>query len=131
MKISTIELEKVLKDREEEVESVIKSFLDLKDNRYAANIYYSLEEILFLVLCAQLCGCESFREYEAYGKVKIDFLRRYLPYKYGTPSHSTIGRILAADCVENHGEGSDSSVLVAGAIENECVMTVGRVVVAG
>lgn len=95
MKISTIELEKVLKDREEEVESVIKSFLDLKDNRYAANIYYSLEETLFLVLCAQLCGCESFREYEAYGKVKIDFLQRYLPYKYGTPSHSTIGRILA------------------------------------
>ncbi len=54
-----------------------------------------MKEILFLVLCAQLCGCESFREYEAYGKVKIDFLQRYLPYKYGTPSHSTIGRILA------------------------------------
>ena len=67
--MSEAELEKVLKDREEEVESVIKSFLDLKDNRYAANIYYSLEEILYLVLCAQLCGCESFREYE--GSVQV------------------------------------------------------------
>lgn len=95
MKISKIELEKALKDREEDVENIIQSFLDLKDTRYVCNIHYSLAEVLFLVLCAQLCGCESFREYEYYGNVKLYFLQRYLPYKYGIPSHSTIGRILA------------------------------------
>jgi len=95
VKISEAELEKVLKDREEDVEGVIKSFLSLKDNRRSFNIHYSLSEVLFLVLCAQLCGCESFREYKSYGKVKISFLRCYLPYKYGVPSHTTIGRILA------------------------------------
>ena len=95
MKLSEKELEKILEDREEEIDCVIQSFLSLKDTRYSYNIHYTLEEVLFLVLCAQICGCESLREYELYGKVKLDFLRRYLPYKYEIPSHTTIGRILA------------------------------------
>lgn len=95
MKISKKALEKILEDREEEIESVIKSFLSLKDTRYSYNIYYTLEEVLFLVLCAQICGCDSLREYELYGKVKLGFLQRYLPYKHEIPSHTTIGRILA------------------------------------
>jgi len=95
MKISKKELEKILEDREEEIESVIKSFLSLKDMRYSCNIHYTLEEVLFLVLCAQICGCDSLREYEAYGEVKLEFLRRYLPYKHKIPPHTTIGRILA------------------------------------
>jgi hypothetical protein len=40
MKINEKELEKLLENREEEVESVVKSFLSLKDTRCSYNINY-------------------------------------------------------------------------------------------
>ena len=56
---------------------------------------YSLAEIFLLVLCAQICGFESLREYEMYGETKLNLLRKFLPYRQGSPSKSTIARILS------------------------------------
>jgi len=33
------------------------------------------------------------REYEMYGEFKIELLRKFLPYKHGAPSRSTIGKV--------------------------------------
>jgi predicted transposase YbfD/YdcC len=101
MTIETDKIEKIIEGRELELKNIADSFLNLKDNRYICNIRYTLEEVFFLVLCAQICGYESFREYQAYGKIKLNFLRSYLPYTNGIPSHTTIGKILA---IINHTE---------------------------
>jgi len=48
-----------------------------------------------LTFCGVLCGCESYDEIADFGKLKISWLRKYLPYTNGTPSHDTINRGLS------------------------------------
>lgn len=79
----------------EEFESIIDELERLKDTRDEWRLSHTLQEIIFLVLCAQLSGFESLLEYKEYGEEKIDFLRSYYPYKNGIPSRSTIYRVLS------------------------------------
>jgi DDE_Tnp_1-associated len=41
---------------------------------------------LLLVLCATLSGMEDFVEIRLWGKQRLDFLRRFLPYERGLPA---------------------------------------------
>lgn len=84
----------VLFEREEVLKEII-SQINVQDTRINRHKKFSLAEIFLLALCAQLCDYSTFREYEHYGKLKIDFLRTILPYEKGMPSRSTIARILA------------------------------------
>lgn len=86
--------QEVLFEREEVLKEIIGQ-IDLQDTRINRHKKYSLAEIFLLVLCAQICDYSTFREYEHYGKIKADFLKKILPYKEGMPSRSTIARILA------------------------------------
>jgi predicted transposase YbfD/YdcC len=87
--------ESVLIERREVVDGLIAEINLQKDKRVDRSKRFSFGEIFFLVLCSQVCGYETFREYEAYGKLKIDLLKKFLPYKKGSPSRSTIARVLA------------------------------------
>ncbi len=87
--------EDVLIERQEILEGLLAEIHCLEDVRIKRCKKFTLGEIFFLVLCAQICGYETFREYEMYGKLKISFLKRFLPYENGHPSRSTIARILA------------------------------------
>jgi predicted transposase YbfD/YdcC len=89
------DLEEVIEDRNEVINELIEEIKLQKDQRIERCKSYSLAEIFFLVLCAQINECESFRAYELYGKEKLDsILKRYLPYEDGAPSRSTIARVL-------------------------------------
>lgn len=70
-----------------------ESFASLKNFRRInkGNIRYSINEILFLTLSAVVCGCNTWESIEEFGELKIDWFRKYFPYKYGTPSHDTLG----------------------------------------
>jgi predicted transposase YbfD/YdcC len=69
-------------------------FENLEDPRDAQRTYYPLIEILFLLISANLCGIEDLTVVQAFGEQKLKWLRRFFPYKKGTPSHDTLGRIL-------------------------------------
>ena len=56
---------------------------------------YPLVEILFIALCTFLSGGDSFYDMERFGNRKLSWLKRFLPYKNGTPSHDTLARVLA------------------------------------
>lgn len=71
-------------------------FKELTDPRQQAKVLYPLKEILLLCLIAVLSGADSFVEIATYGKNKLDFLRRFLPFSNGTPSHDQIGDIFSA-----------------------------------
>lgn len=75
-----------------------ESFSDLKDPRRISkgNLQYSLEEILFLTLSAIVSGCNTWVLIEEFGKQKTDWLRKFHPYKFGTPSHDTLGGFFSA-----------------------------------
>jgi hypothetical protein len=51
---------------------------------------------LLLVLCAVVAGADGWVEVATFGKKKIDFLRRFLAYEYGTPSHDQLGLLFGA-----------------------------------
>lgn len=80
---------------------LIEEFENCTDYRDSSRVFFPLPEILFLTFCAVLCGCESYEEIADFGKLKISWLRKYLPYAKGIPSHDTINRGLS---ILNHKE---------------------------
>jgi len=78
-------------------ESVVflEHFRDLPDPRQTAKVTYPLNEVLLLGLMAVLAGAEGFTDIARFGMKKLDFLRRFLPFRDGTPSHDHLGDIFA------------------------------------
>src|ERR1700739_4367571 len=70
-------------------------FGDLPDPRQPGKVIYPLQEILLLSLLAVLAGAECFVEIARFCEKKIEILRRFLPFKDGTPSHDQLGDIFA------------------------------------
>ena len=68
-------------------------FAELPDPRQAGKVVYPLREIILVALCAAICGADSFVEFEEFGKAKIQFLRKLLPFEHGIPSHDTFGAV--------------------------------------
>jgi hypothetical protein len=52
--------------------------------------------VLLLSLLAGLAGAETFTDIARFGEKKLDLLRRFRPFKDGTPPHGRIGEIFAA-----------------------------------
>jgi predicted transposase YbfD/YdcC len=73
----------------------LSHFKDLKDPRQQGKVTYPLDEILLLCLLAVLAGAECFTEIALFGVKKRDFLRRFRPFRDGTPDHGHLGDILA------------------------------------
>jgi predicted transposase YbfD/YdcC len=71
-------------------------FASLPDPRMWREVSHPLGSILFIALCAVICGAESFADMELYGKSREAWLRTVIPLaKRGTPSHDTFNRVLS------------------------------------
>jgi predicted transposase YbfD/YdcC len=70
----------------------------LRDHRRTnrGNIKHSLQEILFLTLAAVVSGCNTWESIAEFGTLKLDWLRKFFPYKAGTASHDTLGGFFSA-----------------------------------
>jgi predicted transposase YbfD/YdcC len=58
-------------------------------------VIYPLDEVLLLCLLAVLAGAESFVDIALFGERKLDLLRRFRPFRDGTPSHDQLEDIFA------------------------------------
>ena len=76
--------------------SLLEHFSALEDPRQSWKVVYPLPEVLMLVLCATLGGAEDFVEVVRWGRVKLEFLRRLLPFERGVPSHDTLCDVISA-----------------------------------
>src|SRR5271168_3354534 len=70
-------------------------FKDMPDHRQAGKVTYPLDEILLLCLLAVLAGAEAFTDIARFGEKKLDLLRRFRPFRDGTPAHDHLGDIFA------------------------------------
>ena len=70
-------------------------FKDLPDPRQRGKVIYPLDEVLLLCLLAVLGGAETFVDIALFGEKKIRLLRRFRPFRNGTPSHDHLGDIFA------------------------------------
>ena len=70
-------------------------FKDLPDSRQPGKVVYPLDEVLLFCLLAVLGGAETFVDIARFGEKKINLLRRFRPFRDGTPSHDHLGDIFA------------------------------------
>src|SRR6202049_2057524 len=70
-------------------------FKDLPDPRQRGKVVYPLDEVLLLCLLAVLGGAETFVDIARFGGKKLPLLRRFRPFRDGTPSHGHLGDIFA------------------------------------
>src|ERR1700674_2815310 len=67
----------------------------LPDPRQPGKVIYPLAEVLLLCLLAVLGGAETFVDIALFGEKKLGLLRRFRPFRDGTPSHDQLGDIFA------------------------------------
>lgn len=65
--------------------SLLQHLALLKDPRQPCKVMYPLPEVLLLVVCATIAGCDDYDEIAAWGEARLAFLRRFLPYHWGVP----------------------------------------------
>lgn len=75
--------------------SLIESFRSVNDPRIDRRKLYPLIEVLFLTTSAVLSGFEEWDEIVDFGEEKLSWLRKYLPYVNGIPSHDTVNRVIS------------------------------------
>ena len=82
----------------ESVQSVgfLDYFSGLRDPRQAGKVLYPLKEVMLVVLCGVLAGADDFVEIALWGGTNLDFLRRFLPFTRGIPSHDALNDLFNA-----------------------------------
>lgn len=83
--------EAIAKDR---LRLLLDHFGDVGDPRDAAKVKFPLREILFVVTCASIAGCDDYDEIAAWGEHHLDFLRRYSEYFFGVPKEDWLRVVL-------------------------------------
>ena len=64
---------------------LLKHFSVIKDDREPWRVVYPLREVLLLVVCGTIAGCDDFDDIVAWGEDHIDFLRRFCEFHHGIP----------------------------------------------
>jgi predicted transposase YbfD/YdcC len=71
-------------------DSILKSFSEVKDPRtLKSSVRHELGNILFITLCAVLCGANNLKEVASYAKSRIKWLTTVLDLPHGAPSYGT------------------------------------------
>ena len=73
----------------------LEYYRDFPDARQPGKVIYPFDEVLLLGLLAVLAGAETFVDIARFGEKKLDLLRRFRPFRHGTPSHDHLGDIFA------------------------------------
>jgi predicted transposase YbfD/YdcC len=74
-------------------ETIEKHFGTIPEPRLERTRLYELPEILFIAICAIICGAESWEDIAAFGNDQEEWLRTILALPNGIPSHDTFRRV--------------------------------------
>jgi predicted transposase YbfD/YdcC len=77
------------------MESPRAYFSGLPDPRIKRRQLHDFQDVIMLVLCGVIAGCDEWTSIEEYAKSKITFLKTFLGLQNGIPSHDTFGDIFA------------------------------------
>ena len=67
---------------------------EVDDPREPCKVKYPLGEVLFLVTCATMAGCDDYDEIALCGRDHLPFLRGYAEYHFGTPKEDWLPTVL-------------------------------------
>jgi predicted transposase YbfD/YdcC len=72
----------------------LSAFAELDDPR-SRRCRYPLEELLLVAFAGVASGAEDWVSVTEWGQIKLDWLRRFLPFEHGIASHDTFNRVFA------------------------------------
>jgi len=74
------------------LEGFIDFFKQVPDHRVERQKLHPVEELLLVAFCGMIAGCDSWDDLELFGRTKLEYLRKHLPFKNGPPSDDTLRR---------------------------------------
>jgi predicted transposase YbfD/YdcC len=82
-----------LSSRSRDRASIFEHFAALPDPRRDHGKRHMLEEIVFMAICAVLCGADNWLEIAEFAESKFDWFSTFLSLPGGVPSHDTFRRV--------------------------------------
>jgi hypothetical protein len=76
--------------------SFFSHFATIEDPRMQRTQLHKLGDLLFIAVCATLCGANAFTAMEEFGRSKIAWLKKFLELPNGIPSHDTFRNVFIA-----------------------------------
>jgi predicted transposase YbfD/YdcC len=67
---------------------------EVPDPREPEKVRFPLREVLFLVTCATVSGCDDYDEIAYWGQVNLPFLKTYAEYFFGVPKEEWLRTLL-------------------------------------
>jgi predicted transposase YbfD/YdcC len=89
----TVNTESKPSSRSKDPASIFEHFAALPDPRRDQGKIHLLDEILFMAICAVLCGADNWLEIAEYSESKKAWLTTFLTLPGGVPSHDTVRRV--------------------------------------
>lgn len=75
--------------------SFLSYFNEINDPRQEAKVIHRLDELFLVTLCGVISGADNWVAIEEYGKAKLEFLKKYLPFENGIASHDTFTTVFS------------------------------------
>ena len=72
---------------------MLQEFEALEDPRQSARCLYPLQEMLLVALCAVCSDADDWVHVAEWGRYKLAWLRKWLPFEQGVASHDTFSRL--------------------------------------
>lgn len=74
---------------------ILNFAIQIIDHRIDRNKCHASEDIVFIAVCAIICGAETWDEVALFGNSKKKFFKQFLQLKNGIPSHDTFNRFFS------------------------------------
>lgn len=75
--------------------SFLSYFTSVSEPRQEAKVIHRLDELFLVTLCSVISGADNWVAVEEYGKAKLDFLKKFLPFTNGIASHDTFTTVFS------------------------------------
>lgn len=80
----------------EKLDTELLGYLSIiQDPRIERSKLHKLEDILFITICAVLCGCDTWEDIHEFGVIREEWLRQFIELPHGIPSADTIARVFS------------------------------------
>ena len=105
---------------------ILQEFSNLEDPRADDNQLYPLSEVLLVLFFGVICTSDSYRDIVDYGNLKLDYLRKYFPYKNGIVSKSQLQNIVSSINPEHFRSCFANWIQSLGAISQDVIAIDGK-----
>jgi predicted transposase YbfD/YdcC len=78
-----------------DAKTIGEHFSSMTDPRIVNKSDHKLLDIITIIICAVICGADTFTEIEEYAIAKYDWFKNFLELPNGIPSHDTFGRVFS------------------------------------